>query len=199
MTTSQTTSSPGSAVPTPSTPPTVAWTQALEQSRALDPLVSLLRPFGGWFVSDPARRDLLQGAWLGHAVHPPLTDVPIGLFTSALTLDLIGGEAARPAARRLIALGLVTALPTFWTGWAEWAELERRDQRVGVVHALANGTAAVGFAASWRARHKGQHFKGVALGLASASLMGAAGYLGGHLISARKASTHHPAFDQNAG
>ncbi len=196
MTTSQPTASPSSATPTP---PGVALAQALEQSRALDPLVSLLRPFGGWFVSDPARRDLLQGAWLGHAVHPPLTDVPIGLFTSALTLDLIGGKAARPAARRLIALGLLTALPTFWTGWAEWAELERRDQRVGVVHALTNGTAVVGFAASWRSRRKGQHLKGVALAFASASLMGAAGYLGGHLVSARKASTHHPAFDQNDG
>jgi uncharacterized membrane protein len=190
-----TTTDPTASAMPAATPPTVAWTRALENARALDPLVSLLRPFGGWFASDPARRDLLQGAWLGHALHPPLTDVPIGLFTSALTLDMVGGKAARPAARRLIALGLLTAVPTFWTGWAEWAELEQREQRVGVVHALANGTAAVGFLASWRARRKGNHLKGVALGFASAGLMGAAGYLGGHLISVRKASTHNPAFD----
>lgn len=190
-----TTTQPTASSPFTATPPTVAWTQALENARVLDPLVSLVRPFGGWFASDPTRRDVLQGAWLGHAVHPPLTDVPIGLFTSALTLDVVGGKAARPAARRLIALGLLAAVPTFWTGWAEWAELEQREQRVGVVHALANGTAAVGFLASWRARHKDQHLKGVALAVASASLMGAAGYLGGHLISARKASTHNPAFD----
>jgi uncharacterized membrane protein len=183
------------ASPLPATPPTVAWTQALEQARALDPLVSLVRPFGGWFASDPARRDLLQGAWLGHAVHPPLTDVTLGLFSSAVTLDLIGGKSARPAARRLIALGLLTTLPTLWTGWAEWAELEQREQRVGLVHALTNGTAAVGFAASWRARRKGQHFKGVAIALAATGLLTAGGYLGGHLVSARKAGTHHPAFD----
>jgi uncharacterized membrane protein len=192
MTTTQPTASSSSFA---ATPPTVAWAQALESARALDPLVSLVRPFGNWFASDPGRRDLLQGAWLGHAVHPPLTDVPIGLFTSALTLDLVGGKAARPAARRLIALGLLTAVPTFWTGWAEWAELQQREQRVGVVHALTNGTAAVGFLASLRARRKGNHVKGVALGFASAGLMGAAGFLGGHLISARKASTHDPVFD----
>jgi uncharacterized membrane protein len=192
MTTTQPTAPGASAAPTP---PTVALTQALEQARVLDPLVSVVRPFGGWFASDPARRNLLQGAWLGHAVHPPLTDVTIGLYSSAVTLDLIGGKAARPAARRLIALGLLTTLPTLWTGWAEWAELEQRDQRVGVVHALTNGTAAVGFAASWRARRKGQHLKGVALGLASAGLMSVGGYLGGHLVAARKAGTHHPAFD----
>lgn len=190
-----TTTQPTASVASSPTPPTVAWTQALEQARVLDPLVSLVRPFGGWFVSDPARRDALQGAWLGHAVHPPLTDVTLGLFSSAVTLDVIGGKAARPAARRLIALGLLTTFPTLWTGWAEWTELEQRDQRVGVVHALTNGTAAVGFAASLRARYKGRHAKGVALGFASTALLTVGGYLGGHLVSARKAGTHHPAFD----
>lgn len=178
-----------------STPATVTWTRALEQASVLDPVIAVVRPAANWFVAEPGRRDLLRGAWLGHAVHPPLTDVPIGLFTSALTLDLIGGKAARPAARRLIALGLLTAAPTFWTGWAEWTALEKRDQRVGLVHAVSNGTAVFGFAASWRARGRGQQAKGVALALASAGLMGVGGYLGGHLVSARKVSSHHPSFD----
>ena len=180
---------------TPAITPAVPLTQALEQARALDPVVSAVRPFGNWFASEPTRRDLLQGAWLGHALHPLMTDAPIGLFASALTLDVLGGTSARPAARRLIGLGVLSSVPTFWTGWAEWAELGQRDQRVGVVHAVANGTAAFGFLASWRARRRGQHLKGVALGFASAGLLTVGGYLGGHLVSARKASTRHPAFD----
>src|SRR5262245_39849334 len=100
-----TTTPPSSVTPTP---PTVPWTQALEQAKALDPVVSVVRPFGNWFASSPGRRDLLQGAWLGHAVHPLMTDFPIGFFASALTLDVIGGKKARPAARRLIALGVLT-------------------------------------------------------------------------------------------
>jgi uncharacterized membrane protein len=177
------------------TPAAVTWTQALEHASVLDPVIAVVRPAANWFVAEPGRRDLLRGAWLGHAVHPPLTDVPIGLFTSALTLDLIGGKAARPAARRLIALGVLTAVPTFWTGWAEWTALEKRDQRVGLVHAVSNGTAVFGFVASWRARGRGQQAKGVALALAASGLMAVGGYLGGHLVSARKVSSHHPSFD----
>ena len=176
-------------------PPAVAWTQKLEGASALDPVVSLVRPLVGKLVADPARRDLLRGAWLGHAVHPPLTDVTLGFFTSAVTLDLVGGKAARPAARRLIALGLLAVGPTAWTGWAEWSTLEQRDQRVGVVHAVTNGAAAAGFFASWRARRRGEHLRGTALALASSGLAAAGGYLGGHLVAARKVASHDPAFD----
>ncbi|MDP8927642.1 MAG: hypothetical protein M3O70_03450, partial [Actinomycetota bacterium] len=30
---------------------------------------------------------VLRGRWLGHPLHPVLTDVPIGLWTSAVVLD----------------------------------------------------------------------------------------------------------------
>jgi nitrite reductase/ring-hydroxylating ferredoxin subunit/uncharacterized membrane protein len=35
-------------------------------------------------------RSLLHGTWLGHPLHPLLTDVPIGGLTVALILDLLG-------------------------------------------------------------------------------------------------------------
>jgi len=179
----------------PAVPPAVALTQRLERAAVLDPVVGAVRPLANLLVADPRRRDLLQGAWLGHAVHPPMTDLTLGFWTSALTLDLVGGKAARPAARRLITLGLMTAGPTLWTGWAEWSTLDQRDQRVGVVHALTNGTAVFGFAASLLARRRGDYRKGTALALASSAALGVGGYLGGHLISARKVSSHHPVFD----
>ena len=50
-------------------------------------------------------KDALSGTWLGHALHPLLTDLPIGTWTSAVLLDWLGGERAEPAADRLIALG----------------------------------------------------------------------------------------------
>ena len=184
-----------SAAPAAPAPPIVTLTERLEGATALDPLVRAVRPLAGALVSDPGRRDLLRGAWLGHAVHPLLTDLPIGLWTSALTLDLVGGAPARPAARRLMGLGVLLFVPTALTGWAEWSGIETRDQRVGVVHAVANATAALGFAASWRARGRGQVLRGKAIGLASASVLGVGGYLGGHLVSARKVSRRDPAFD----
>lgn len=40
-----------------------------------------------------ALKDALSGAWLGHALHPALTDVVLGSFLSATLLDLLGGDA----------------------------------------------------------------------------------------------------------
>ncbi len=166
-----------------STPASLRWTRRLEGARALDPLVRLFRPVAGVLVADPARRDALQGAWLGHAVHPVLSDLPVGFWTSAAVLDVVGGRTARPSARRLIGLGVLSAVPTAVTGWAEWSAIGPRDQRVGVVHALSNATAVALFVASWRARGADQHLKGVALGMAASSAMTLGGYLGGHLVA----------------
>ena len=70
-------------------------------------------------------KDALSGTWLGHALHPLLTDLPIGTWTSAVLLDWLGGDAvARPAADRLIALGIAFTAPAVATGWTEWADSE---------------------------------------------------------------------------
>src|SRR3954465_14012770 len=52
-------------------------------------------------------KDAVSGTWLGHAVHPMLTDVVIGSFTSATLLDLFGGNGDDGGARgRLIRIGM---------------------------------------------------------------------------------------------
>jgi len=176
-------------------PPTIDLVEQIEGLSALDPAVRAVRPLVDLLVDDPQRAQLLRGTWLGHALHPILTDVPIGFWASALTLDLVGGPTARPAAKRLIGLGVLSFPVVAVTGWAEWATTGQREQRVGVVHAVANAVAAVGFAASWRARGRGDVVRGKALALASAGALGFGGFLGGHLVSARKVSSRHPAFD----
>jgi uncharacterized membrane protein len=173
----------------------VELTTRLENERRLDGLVNLIRPLASALVASPERRDLLHGTWLGHAVHPLLTDLPIGFWTSANVLDVVGGRASRPAATQLVAWGVASAAPTALTGWAEWAVASREQQRVGVVHAFSNTIAIALYAESWRARRRGRHARGVTLGLAGATVATAAGYLGGHLTAVRKVSTRHPAFD----
>src|SRR5215218_119324 len=56
-------------------------------------------------------KDGLSGTWLGHALHPLLTDLPIGTWTSALLLDWLGGKGSERAADRLIGIGLAATLP----------------------------------------------------------------------------------------
>jgi len=129
-------------------------------------------------------RDVLSGTWLGHPLHPMLTDLPIGFWTSAWVLDLLGPRRHRDAARVLVGLGVVSALPAAATGASDWTDTTGRAQRVGVVHAAANTTALALYAASWIARRRGRHARGIALGMAGAAAATVGGYLGGHLTQA---------------
>ena len=177
-----------------SQPTIVTLTKRLEETPQLDALVRLYQPIADALVADGRRADALRGMWLGHALHPILTFVPLGSWTSATLLDLLGGKDSRQAAQRLVAFGVLGAGPAALTGLAEFAPIEQRDKRVAAVHAVSNATATTLFVASWNARRKGAHGRGVALGLLAHTATGLGGFLGGHLTEARKVSSRHPAF-----
>lgn len=180
-------------------PPTlVRWTRRLEETAALDRPVQAVEPSIRTVFGSGTRGAVLRGEWLGHAVHPLLTDVVLGTWTSASVLDLVGGRDSSASAQRLVAAGLLAAGPTAWTGWAEWSEAGPREKRVGLVHAVTNAVAIGAYAASWFARRSGRHGRGVGLALAGAAVSGVGGYLGGHLASARKVGSHHAAFTDDA-
>jgi nitrite reductase/ring-hydroxylating ferredoxin subunit/uncharacterized membrane protein len=143
-------------------------------------------------------KDTLSGTWLGHALHPMLTDIPIGAWTSATLLDLLGGRDAEPAARRLIAIGLAAAPPTFVTGWNDWADTEPASdevRRAGLVHAACNGVATGLLAASYAARRRGDAGRGKLLSLAAVGLISGGGWLGGHLSYARGVGVDQTVFE----
>jgi nitrite reductase/ring-hydroxylating ferredoxin subunit len=145
-------------------------------------------------------KDALSGSWLGHALHPMLTDVTIGSFVSAVALDWLGGDESRPAARRLIGLGLLSTTATVTTGYSDWADTEVADEsvrRIGIVHAATNATAASLFVASWTARRRGG--SGRLLALAGGGAMAAAGYLGGHLTLGEGVGVDRTVFEDGAG
>jgi nitrite reductase/ring-hydroxylating ferredoxin subunit len=158
-------------------------TGKLEQASALDPAVRALGAAVGGVLPQSPFKDALHGRWLGHAVHPLLVTVPIGMWTGAVLLDLTGEEWARRAARRLVGAGVLAVAPTALTGLADWSELGTfdRPKRVGLVHAAANNATTVLYAASWLARRRGDHRRGRDLALAGAAGLAVGGYLGGHL------------------
>jgi len=49
----------------------------------------------------------MSGVWLGHALHPIMTDIPIGAWTSSVVLDWTGGRDSRSAADRLVLTGVL--------------------------------------------------------------------------------------------
>ncbi len=143
-------------------------------------------------------KDVLSGVPIGHALHPLMTDLPIGAWTSATILDLVGGQSSRPAAQKLVGIGLAAAAPTAWTGWSDWADTEPGNddvRRLGLVHAAANGAAALLYGLSFAARRRGAHTAGVLFGLAGAGAMGAGGWLGGDLVLARGVGVNQTVFD----
>lgn len=152
----------------------------LERAKALDPVADGVERVVHTVLPRGPVKDALHGRWLGHAVHPLLVTLPIGMWTGSLAFDLTGDDKA---AKRLVGLGLLSVAPTAAAGLADWSELgsARRPKRVGLVHAASNTVTAALFAASWLARSRGDHTRGRTLSLAGALTMAAGGYLGGHL------------------
>jgi hypothetical protein len=153
---------------------------AVESAAALDGPADTLAGLVREVTSPPAVKTLLRGDWLGHAVHPVLSDVVVGTLLSANVLDFIGGDDDRRARHRLIATALAAAAPTALTGGSDWADEAGSDpgiRRAGIVHAVSNSTALVLYAGSLATGRR----RAVALRLAGAAALGAGAYLGGHL------------------
>src|ERR1700704_671870 len=134
----------------------------------------------GKFVKPGPAKDLLSGTWLGHALHPLLTDLPIGSFTSAMALDLLGGEDAASGAQTLIGLGILSAFPTALAGLSDLSDVfEERDRAVGAAHALGNSAALACYGLSYLARRRGRRGVGIFWSFAGSAAMGGGGYPGG--------------------
>jgi uncharacterized membrane protein len=166
----------------------------IEGSASLDGPVGVLARLSDAVLPSPRVEGLLRGENLGHALHPLLTDFPLGSWLSATLLDLFGGRRARPAATGLVGFGLAMAVPTAAAGLAEWRAAGEAPRRVGVVHAAVNGAATALYAASFLARLRGRHHRGVALALAGGSAAWVGGYFGGHLSLVRKVGTADPSY-----
>jgi nitrite reductase/ring-hydroxylating ferredoxin subunit len=122
-------------------------------------------------------------------VHPVLVLVPTGAWFSVAALDLLPGNER--AARTLAGMGVLAAVPTAVTGYADWARLHQQQQRVGIVHQVANATAGALYAWSWVERGRGNLTRGKVLGFLGLGAVTAGGYLGGHLSYRQSSGANH--------
>jgi nitrite reductase/ring-hydroxylating ferredoxin subunit len=161
----------------------------LENANTLDPVAGVVRRAVRSALRSQSVRDALHGVWLGHPLHPMLTDVPIGSWTAAAVLDATPGGSG--AATVMIAFGCAGYVPALVTGWTDWSDLNEQHQRVGLVHAAAGAVAFSCYAASLAARVRGSRVRGKAWAYAGLAMVGAAGYLGGHLAYRQAAGVNH--------
>jgi nitrite reductase/ring-hydroxylating ferredoxin subunit/uncharacterized membrane protein len=145
-------------------------------------------------VSDRAA-DLLNGTWLGHPIHPVLTDIPVGAWMAAVTLDTMEASTGRPgigrAADTAVALGVAGAVGSAVTGLADWQHTTGETRRIGMVHALLNTVALGLFVASMFARGKHNRSLGRNLALSGLGIASASAYLGGDLVFRQKMGVNH--------
>ena len=161
------------------------WLQALDGGVA-----GVLQPLYDRHRDDLAVELLHGGRWAGHSVHTALSDLPIGFWSGALVLDLLGKDVPAPDARMdpaatLGAAGLVAAAGTVATGVTDWTVSDGEDRRVGLFHGLLNTAAVALQAASLAARLTGHRRPAQALGATGMAVTAAAGFVGGHLVQGR--------------
>jgi nitrite reductase/ring-hydroxylating ferredoxin subunit/uncharacterized membrane protein len=168
----------------------------IERTTALDPAADRLADLVSKRLNrSTALRNLLSGTAVGHPLHPILVGVPLGSWLAASYLDLAGGKAGRGPARKLVGLGVASAIPAAMAGVNDWADTMHAERRVGFVHALGNDVAIVLYTGSWLARRRQRHALGAALAASGAMLLGVTGWLGGHLSYARGVGVDTTAFD----
>jgi nitrite reductase/ring-hydroxylating ferredoxin subunit/uncharacterized membrane protein len=170
----------------------------IESAEALDPAGKAVARTVRGIVSTGPLKNALSGTWLGHALHPMLTDVVIGSFTSASLLDLLSPGDDGKGSERLIAVGIAAYLPTAASGVNDWADAEPVDdtiRRAGLVHAACNAVAASLYGASWTARRRGARRTGAMLGFAGMTVLMGGGYLGGHLSLSKGVGPDQTVFD----
>lgn len=165
----------------------MAWVDRLGWLRTLsDRMAAVLVPVRERHQDNLVLELTHGGRWIGHPIHPALSDLPIGLWTGVMLLDVIDRDPAPrhglDAAGMLSAAGILAAGATALTGLSDWTVSNDEDRRVGLFHGILN-TVALGLqGASLGARTAGRRSTAHALGAASLTVTAAAGYLGGHLV-----------------
>jgi len=138
-------------------------------------------------------RDFLHGTWLGHPLHPVLTDIPLGAWTVAIVLDLRGGRNGHEdrAADAAIGVGLAGAVGAAVTGLTDWQHTSSDERRLGLVHGLLNISAATLYATSLALRLRGARPAGRTIGALGFTVALGAAYLGGNLVYRKRIGVDH--------
>jgi len=177
----------------------------IDSQRWLDPLADVLQKVTAAVYRGRVGRSvksLFNGTWLGHPLHPVLTDIPLGAWTLAIIFDLVylfgqRSPMARSGAEILIAVGVVAALAAAVTGYTDWGDTIDRERRIGLSHGLLNLIATILYAISLVLRLTGPG-QGLAITLSWVGyvLLISAAYLGGELVFNIGTGVNHHAWQQ---
>lgn len=158
---------------------------------------AVLSAFKAGGKAGQAIKNVLHGTWLGHPLHPAITDVPIGAWTTAAVLDgleLLGEEKYKPGADAAISVGLVGAVGAAVTGLTDWTGTTKERRKIGLMHGMLNAGATVLYVTSLFLRRR-EATRGAAIGLSMLGygVVSASAYLGGQLVFGKQVGVDHTA------
>jgi nitrite reductase/ring-hydroxylating ferredoxin subunit/uncharacterized membrane protein len=175
----------------------------------LDPVGNVLQAAVGRIykaLGRPGRvlKSFLHGSvWLGHALHPLLTDVPVGSWTAAIVLDITAHfthQLPHLAGDVAVTVGLGGALAAAASGYTDYHETAGEERRVGTAHGLLMTLVTAMYAVSVALRWVVPSVHGVAvwISVAGYAVMTIGAYLGGHLVFDKGTMVNHDAFLEGA-
>src|SRR4030088_3068068 len=178
----------------------------IDRQRWLEPVADFLQKLvaGSYkLLGNPGRalKTFLNGTWLGHPLHPVITDIPIGAWTLAVLFDIIylfrGTHGWISAADVAIFVGLLAALGAAVTGYTAWSDTIDRERRVGVAHGLLNTVAIVVYLVSLIiSRSGGSRGLAIVLALIGYAVILTAAFLGGEMIFSIGTGVNHPPWQE---
>ena len=176
----------------------------IDRQRWLEPVADFLQKVVGGFyklLGAPGHglKTFIHGTWLGHPLHPVITDIPLGAWTLAVLFDIIylfnRTTTWTAAADLSIIIGVVAALAAAVTGYTDWNETIDRERRVGVAHGLINTLVLIIYVASLIVRGAGgSRGLGIVLALVGYALVISAAYLGGEMVFSIGTGVNHHAW-----
>jgi nitrite reductase/ring-hydroxylating ferredoxin subunit/uncharacterized membrane protein len=127
-------------------------------------------------------RSFFHGTWLGHPLHPLLTDVPVGALTIALGLDLLG---IYDGANWATLLGVAGMLVAAIAGFVDLDETDGKARQYGGIHASLMLVALAFYVFSLAVRFgyaPGTPYQSVLIAAVGYLFVVAGAYIGGELV-----------------
>ena len=191
--------------PTPVSVPETSPAPQPFAERLSDGLQHIIQVVVGAHRKPPRRlKSLLNGTWLGHPLHPAITDVPITAWITTAVFDVLWlispvtfAWAARGAEVTAL-IGLLAALGAIVTGLTDWSDTYGAERRVGLNHALFNASATILYLVSFVLRlvqAPGDSILAAITGFVGLASVLYAAYLGGDMVFTKGTGVNHTAWE----
>lgn len=140
--------------------------------------------------------DLLHGVFIGHPLHPILTDVTIGAWLFGGVFDWVSilrpNKVSQQAADTLTLIGTLSAVPTAMAGIADYSTIKEDDSAAyGAAHGILNSIGLTLYVASLAARRSGNRPLAIFFSTLALLVLTPSAWIGGDMVYRLRVGANH--------